>query len=179
MKQLLHGTSIFLVGMMGTGKTTLGQLLAGRLGYRFFDTDVLIERVAETTIDKIFATEGENYFRSLETKVLEQICAYTQSVIATGGGIILKLENWGYLHHGLIIWLDAPVEILVQRLQEDRSRPLLKDGDLSEKLTILLAERRSLYAQADLHIAIARSQQTPQEIVEEILDRIPSVLKRK
>lgn len=162
---------------MGTGKTTIGQLLASRLEYRFFDTDILIERVAETTIDKIFATEGENYFRSLETKVLAQVCAYTRSAIATGGGIILKPENWGYLRHGLIVWLDAPVEILVQRLQEDRSRPLLKDRDLSERLASLLAERYSLYAQADLRITIARSQQTSQEIVDEILDRIPSVLK--
>lgn len=170
--------NVFLIGMMGTGKTTVGQLLAAQLGYRFFDTDILIERVAGTTINEIFATRGESYFRTLESQVLEQVCAYTRSAIATGGGIVLKPGNWGHLRHGLIVWLDAPVEILVQRLQEDESRPLLKDRDLSEKLSTLLAERRSLYAQADLRIAIANPEQTPKEITAEILDRIPSVLKK-
>lgn len=174
---MLQGTSVFLIGMMGTGKTTVGQLLAQRLSYRFFDTDRLIEGVAETTIENIFSTEGEIYFRGLESKVLEQVCAYTQSAIATGGGIVLKPENWGYLRHGLIVWLDAPADILLERLRDDRSRPLLKEGDLLDKLSTLLAERRSLYAQADLRIAIANCQQTPSEITEEILARIPSVLK--
>ncbi|MEM9539399.1 MAG: shikimate kinase [Cyanobacteria bacterium P01_E01_bin.42] len=171
--------SVFLIGMMGTGKTTVGQLLAQKLNYRFFDTDKLIEGVAGTTIENLFITEGEPYFRNLESKVLEQVCAYTQSAIATGGGIVLKPENWGHLRHGLIVWLDASPEILLDRLHEDRSRPLLKEGDLFEKLSALSRERHSLYAQADLRIAIAHSQQTPLDITEEIIARIPSVLKEE
>lgn len=162
--------------MMGSGKTTVGQLLAQKLGYRFFDTDVLIERVAGKTINEIFATEGEGYFRELEAQVLQQISAYTQSAIATGGGIILQQLNWSYLQQGLIIWLDAPVELLTQRLAEDNTRPLLKETDLKSKLSNLLAQRRSRYAQADLHIVLT-PQQTPEDIVENIIKQIPSVLK--
>ncbi|MBP0018622.1 MAG: shikimate kinase [Cyanobacteria bacterium SBLK] len=179
LSHLLQGMSVFLIGMMGTGKTTVGQLLAHRLNYRFFDTDKLIEGVAGMAIDSIFRTEGETYFRELESKVLEQVCAYTRSTIATGGGIVLKPKNWGYLRHGLIVWLDAPAGVLLERLGEDRSRPLLQEGDLFEKISTLLAERRSVYAQADLRIAIANCQQTPGEIVEEIIDSLPSVLKEE
>lgn len=171
----LQGVSIFLIGMMGTGKSTVGQILAQAMNYRFFDTDILIERVANQSINDLFATQGEKSFRDLETEVLAQISAYTRSVIATGGGIVLRQKNWSYLHHGLIIWLDVPVEVLIKRLAEDQSRPLLQTTDLREKLDSLLEQRRSLYSLADLHIKIAR--QTPSEVVEEILQAIPTVLK--
>lgn len=176
MKDLLKGINVFLIGMMGSGKSTVGQLLAQQLGYRFFDTDVLIQRVVGKTINEIFASEGEDNFRTLETQVLSELSACTRSAIATGGGIVLRTKNWSYLHHGLVIWLDAPVELLVKRLAEDSSRPLLKDTDLQLKLSDLQKKRNPLYTQADLRIII-EDKQTPAEIVLEILAAIPTVLK--
>ncbi|MGK7872761.1 MAG: shikimate kinase [Xenococcaceae cyanobacterium] len=174
----LLGTNIFCIGMMGAGKTTVGKLLAQQLGYRFFDTDVLIEQVAGQTINEIFATEGEESFRELEGKVLQELSAYTRSAIATGGGIVLRQKNWSYLHHGLIVWLDAPVEVLMKRLAEDTARPLLQEADLALKLTSLLEHRRPLYAQADLHIFIEDSQ-TPEQISSRVIEMIPTVLKNQ
>jgi shikimate kinase len=170
MDKQLQGINIYLIGMMGVGKSTVGKLLAEKLGYRFFDTDTLIERVAQKTIPDIFATEGEASFRQLESQVLNELSAYTRSAIATGGGIVQKPMNWSYLRHGLIIWLDADLELLNKRLEGDDSRPL------ASKLESLLETRRPLYDQADLHIRI-QPEQTPEEIVREILTQIPTVLK--
>ncbi|MDY6786376.1 MAG: shikimate kinase [Cyanobacteriota bacterium] len=172
----LQGLNIFLVGMMGSGKSSVGRVLAEKLGYRFFDTDVLIERIAHRPIAEIFATEGEDYFRELETKVLNQLSVETRCAIATGGGMVLKPLNWSYLHYGLIVWLDAPVELLATRLAEDTTRPLLNKSERSSQLQSLLDARRSLYRQADLQIAIA-AEQTPAEICDRIIEQIPTVLK--
>jgi shikimate kinase len=172
----LQGLNLYLIGMMGTGKTTVGQRLAKELGYRFFDTDVLIERVAQKSINELFAEEGETFFRDLESQVLGEVSACTRSVIATGGGAVLRPLNWGYLRHGLIIWLDAPISLLLERLAEDDTRPLLKMDNLSLKLETLLAERKSLYQEADLRIAIAKNE-NPGQIVSKILEQAPNVLK--
>jgi shikimate kinase len=172
----LQGLNLYLIGMMGTGKTTIGQVLAKELGYRFFDTDVLIERVAQKSINDLFAEEGETFFRNLESQVLGEVSVCTRSVIATGGGVVLRPLNWSYLRHGLIIWLDAPISLLVERLAEDNTRPLLKIDNLALKLETLLAERKSLYQEADLQIAIAKNE-NPEQIVSKILEQIPNVLK--
>jgi shikimate kinase len=172
----LQGLNLYLIGMMGTGKTTVGQVLAKELGYRFFDTDVLIERVAQKSINDLFTEDGETFFRDLESQVLGEVSACTRSVIATGGGAVLRPLNWGYLRHGLIIWLDAPISLLIERLAEDDTRPLLKIDDLSLKLETLLAERKSLYQEADLQIAIAKNE-NPEQIVSKILEQAPKVLK--
>jgi shikimate kinase len=176
MADLLKGISVFLVGMMGTGKTTVGKILAQKLGYIFFDTDVLIEQVTAQSINEIFATEGEESFRDIEGQILGELAAYTQSVVATGGGIVLRQANWSYLRHGLIIWLDAPVPLLVKRLAADTTRPLLQAADLNLKLTALLEQRQSLYAEADLRISIEENE-TPEQITAKILESIPTVLK--
>lgn len=168
--RLLRGLNIYLIGMMGSGKTTVGKALAHQLGYRFFDTDVLIERVAGKTIPEIFALSGESGFRDLETKVLQELSAETRSLISTGGGIIQQQINWSYLRLGLVIWLDVELEVLKERLAGDDSRPL------ADKLELLLAQRRPLYAQADLSIPIS-AHQTPEEVVTQILSQIPTVIK--
>ncbi len=178
MQQLLQGVNIFLIGMMGTGKTTIGKKLAQRLNYRFFDSDVLIERVTQQTINEIFATEGEEGFRQIESQILSELAACTKSVIATGGGIVLKQKNWSYLHHGLIVWLDTSIEILIERLAKDKTRPLLQETDLSLKLQSLLEQRRSLYAQSDLQIMIDE-EKTPDDIVDQILELVPTVIQPK
>jgi shikimate kinase len=184
----LQGLSIYLVGMMGSGKSTVGPLLAANLGYGFLDTDPTIARAcakdlgddfqapdldeAELVgkiITKIFQTAGEAEFRRIETQILAEVSAYTRLVIATGGGIVLERENWNHLHQGLVIWLDPSLDLLVERLQDDTTRPILATPEeLQPKLERILAERRHRYAEADIHIPITHNL-TPEEIVDRIL----------
>jgi shikimate kinase len=178
MDELLQGLNIYLIGMMGSGKTTVGNAIAHRLNYRFFDTDDLIERVTGQTVNEIFATLGETKFRDLETEVLMQLAAYTRSAIATGGGIVLRQRNWSYLRHGVIVWLDVPVQVLVERLAQDSTRPLLNESDPAVKLSEIFAQRRSLYALADLHIQV-QPEQAPNDIAQDILLKIPTILKEQ
>jgi shikimate kinase len=173
----LQGLNIYLIGMMGSGKSTIGPLLAQQLGYGFLDTDTTIEKLVGQTVTEIFQTVGEPEFRQIETQVLAEISAHIRLVVATGGGIITTRENWNHLHQGLVIWLDPDVDLLVERLQGDTTRPLLDTAtDLQSKLTAILAERRSRYAEADLQIAITKNLTSP-EIIDQILTAIPTVLK--
>jgi len=173
---LLKGINLYLIGMSGSGKTTVGRLLAQQIGYGYLDTDEVIVKTTGQTINQLFATEGEAAFRQLESEVLAQVCAYTKLSVATGGGIVLRRENWSYLHHGLIVWLDVAVEILISRLAEDTTRPLLQDTDRVLKMRSLLEQRRALYAQADLQITV-REGETPEQIATRVMEEIPSVLK--
>lgn len=172
----LRGLNIFLIGMMGSGKSAVGRVLAGRLGYRFFDADIVLERVAQTSINDFFAREGESAFRELESRVLGELAAQTRSVIATGGGAVLRRQNWSYLRHGLVVWLSAPVAVLAERLRGDETRPLLKTEDLEGKLKTLLGEREALYQEADLMIEITSALST-EEVAAQILAALPRVLK--
>lgn len=138
--------------MMGAGKTTIGRRLANRLGYRFLDTDALIEQSTGRPVTDLFAQAGEAGFRKIETQVLAQVSTHTSLVVATGGGIVTQQMNWSYLRHGVVIWLDVPVAVLASRLSGDSTRPLIQDVNLSEKLTTLLAERGDRYAQSDIRI---------------------------
>jgi len=176
MNPLPQGINLYLIGMMGSGKTTVGKVLAEMLGYRFFDTDAVIEQLAQQPISQIFATSGEAAFRQLETQVLAELSAYRILAIATGGGIVLDRQNWSYLKHGLIVWLDVSVEEICDRLQGDVSRPLLQGADLQQKLSALLEERRPLYAQADLQVPVDAGE-TPEAIALRILAEVPKVLK--
>ena len=176
MNNLLQGINVFLIGMMGAGKTTVGRLLAQQLDYGFIDTDVVIEKVAGKTINEIFAEDGEENFRELEDTVLSELSAHTRLTIATGGGAVTRRFNWSYLHQGLIVWLDAPVDVLINRLQNDTTRPLLQEANPAQVLQKLLAQRQSLYAEADLRIPVSASD-TSEEIVSRIISEIPNVLK--
>lgn len=175
-KDSLKGISIYLIGMMGTGKTTVGREIAQQLGYQFFDTDAVIEQAAGQTITEIFAEQGETSFRDLETQVLSQLSAYKCLVIATGGGIVLRRENWSYLRHGIVVWLNAPIPVLQQRLAADTTRPLLQTADLSARLSDLMEQRRSLYAQADVQIQ-SDNQIAPEQLATQILEQIQHILK--
>ncbi len=171
---MLKGVNLYLVGMMGAGKTTIGRLLGQHLDYRFFDTDAVIEQAATQPITQIFAESGEAAFRQLETQVLAQLSPYTRLVIATGGGIVLKRENWSYLRHGVVVWLDVPIEQLHQRLQHDTSRPILQNANLKEKLQTLSDQRQSLYAQADLQITVMTD-----ELATQVAARIVEAIAQK
>ncbi|MBW4658866.1 MAG: shikimate kinase [Drouetiella hepatica Uher 2000/2452] len=176
MNSLPQGLNFYLIGLMGSGKTTVGKALAEKLSYRFFDTDAVIERAAQQSIAQIFATSGEASFRHLETQVLAELSAYRKLAIATGGGIVLDRQNWSYLKHGLIVWLDISVEDICDRLQGDTSRPLLQGADPHQKLCALLEERRPLYAQADLQVSLCPGE-TPEDIALRILAEVPKILK--
>ena len=111
----LRGRSIFLIGMMGSGKSSTGPVLAEILKYKYVDLDVLIEKLTKKTIDKVFSEEGEEYFRDLETQCLQEIIKLPSVVVSTGGGVVLKKENWGILRQGIIVWLDINKEIALNR----------------------------------------------------------------
>ncbi|XHX79666.1 MAG: shikimate kinase [Stenomitos frigidus ULC029] len=176
MNDFLKGSNVYLIGMMGAGKTTIGKLLAAQLGYRFMDTDALVEQIAGLSISKLFAQAGEATFRQLENQVLAELCAYTKLVVATGGGIVLKRENWGCLRHGIVVWLDVPVEQLQRRLKTDTTRPLLQTADPSIELQSLLEQRQSLYAQADVQIRY-NAAETPEEVATRAIGQIKQALK--
>ena len=176
MTDLLKGVNLYLIGMMGAGKTTIGKLLAARLGYRFFDTDTVVEQAAGQSIAEIFADSGEASFRQLETQVLAELCAYKKLTIATGGGIVLQRQNWSYLRHGVVLWLDVPLEELHQRLESDTTRPLLQTADLAARLQSILEQRRSLYVQADVRVSCWPNE-TPEAIVERAIVQIQQALK--
>lgn len=173
---ILKGVNLYLIGMMGAGKTTVGRELAKQLSYGFVDADNVIEQSTGQSINQLFAIEGEASFRQIESDVMAQICAFTKLVISTGGGVIMQQKNWGYLRHGLIVWLDVPVELLYTRLAEDTTRPLLQDVDLKEKLRSLFEQRQALYNQADVRISVSE-EETPEQIATRVLEAIPTVLK--
>lgn len=175
-RDLLKGVNLYLIGMMGAGKTTVGRLLATQLNYRFVDTDEMIEKVVGKSITEIFAQEGETAFRELESKVLGEVAAYKNLVVATGGGIILRRENWGYLRHGVVVWLDVGVEQLYARVKEDNSRPLLQDPNPMAKLQSILESRQSLYSQADVRVRVEGSL-TPKQVAAVAFEDIRKALK--
>ena len=172
----LQGTNLYLVGMMGSGKTSTGRPLAERLGYGFVDADAVIEQAAGCSIPDIFDRDGEAGFRSLESKVLSAISQRHSLVVATGGGVVTQPENWGMLHSGIVIWLDVVPDQLLQRLNADSTvRPLLQTNDPEAALNALLNERRPLYAEADLTVVI--NDETPEAVADGILQLVPSLLK--
>ncbi len=145
--------NIFLIGFMGAGKTTVGEVLAQKIGYTCVDPDQVLEENAGTTISTIFSEYGEDYFRDLETKTLESISEGEKQVIATGGGVVIKDRNWDIMKEaGLTIYLKAPVEVLYERIKDSTHRPLLQVENPLERARELLDEREHLYQKADLII---------------------------
>jgi len=138
--------NIFLVGLMGAGKTSVGRLLAKRFGKTFYDSDHEIERRTGVRIPVIFEIEGEAGFRAREAGVLGEIVLHEDIVLATGGGAILREDNRRALkEHGTVVYLRASPFDLWQRTRHDRSRPLLQTPDPRRKLEELFNDRDPLY----------------------------------
>ena len=174
----LQGLNLYLVGMMGAGKSAVGRPLAEALGYRFLDADTALEQVAGRSIPDLFAAEGEAGFRDLETQVISGIAQWHSLVVATGGGIVLRPENWGVMRQGVVIWLDAPEPLLLERLRHDPTpRPLLQSEDPAGRLSQLLEQRRPLYDQADLRIPQAG--ETPEQVAALVLEALPGLIKEQ
>ncbi len=177
LKQRLGGRNLYLVGMMGSGKSSTGPHLAKELAYGFVDSDKVIEQACGESISTIFAKEGELGFRNVETQVLNAIGQRHSLVVATGGGLITKSQNWGVLHQGIVIWLTPSREKLFQRLQSDPgSRPLLKHKNSRPVFENLCEERERFYKEADLEVKIF--DEPPFEVAKLILKNLPSILSK-
>lgn len=138
---------------MGTGKSTVGKVLAARLQRKFLDTDRLIEQEAGKSIAQIFAEHGEPWFRALEKQVIARVCKENNAVIATGGGAIVDAVNAECLKaSGIVVCLSASPAAIWQRVQGGRERPLLYGEEPLEKIRALLAARAQAYARADVTI---------------------------
>lgn len=163
--------NIILTGFMATGKSSVGKELAERLGYVFVDLDALIEAEAGIPIARIFATQGEERFRELESRMVEQVARRDASVIATGGGAIVNPRNLEALKRsGVVIALTAKPESILARVGRGEDRPMLRGGETLERIRLLLAERAPAYAKADL--TVDTTEQSVEQVVGRILDAL-------
>ena len=162
---------------MGAGKTTVAKLLAEKLDLPFVDLDDVIERKTDLAIPMIFDQYGEQYFRELETEILQRIAHYPGNIIATGGGIVLSDENRRIMKNtGITIYLKWETNILQQHIKNSTNRPLLKgidESQLFQHIEKMLEQRQPFYEQADMIIA-ANESTMPSEIVELIIKRLSS-----
>jgi shikimate kinase len=165
--------NIFLVGLMGAGKTTIGRMLAKHLHKTFYDSDHEIERRTGVKIPLIFEVEGESGFRKRETAVIDELVHKENIVLATGGGAVLAERNRANLKaHGLVIYLRANVQELWQRTRNDKNRPLLQGQDGHAKLQQLFVERDPLYTEIATHTI-----ETEGESVSSIISRIEHLIR--
>ena len=163
--------TLVLVGLMGTGKTTVGRRLARRLGVRFIDSDEEIEKAARLKVADIFDIYGEPEFRSLERRVIERLLTGKPCVLATGGGAFMDDETRGLIREkGQSVWLHADVDVLVERTGKRDTRPLLKTGDPKEILSALSKKRNPVYAEADLKVESARGPHD--KVVDQIMKKL-------
>jgi len=167
--------NIFLLGLTGSGKSTIGKLLATKLAYTFLDLDDLIQFETKRTIENIFEKDGEEAFRKLENKYLKKAATRNHQVISTGGGTPCFYDSMDFIkNNGLSIFLYTPLEIITERLSnsDPRQRPMLKGKskeELQDFLEAKLTERLPFYARADFSID-TNVPKTPEKIVKTLLD---------
>lgn len=163
------GPRLFLIGMMGAGKSTVGRLLARRCGFEFVDCDRELEARSGVTIATIFELEGEESFRRREAALIDELTLRSRIVLATGGGAVLDEDSRRHLHgRGLVIYLRASVDEILRRTQKDRARPLLQTDDRRGRIAQLLAERETLY-QSIAHVTVHSSSGNPNRLVAKLL----------
>ena len=170
---------IFLTGFSGSGKSTIGPLLANSLGYEFVDLDQTIEKDAGKTITRIFAENGEECFRNLEVQTLNGLVSKNNLVISLGGGVLENEQSYGLiLKSGTLVYLKSPIKILSRRLFNKTDRPLLKGEkgrklsheEIEEKISTILAKREPRYESADITVEtdIKRIGSTVEELTRKI-----------
>ncbi len=171
--------TIVLVGMMGSGKSAIGRALSARLQVPFQDSDAAIEEAAQETIAEIFARDGEAFFRRRETEVIQRLLDGPPAVLSTGGGAFLAARNREIIAQaGVSVWLDAPLQLLWERVRHKDTRPLLRTPDPLATLTTLFKERTPIYAKAGLTLSVRPRnsiEQTTQSLIELLQDH-PDIL---
>ena len=161
--------NIFIVGPMGSGKSTVGKIISSELFLTFFDTDDEIETRTGASIDWIFDLEGEEGFRKRESKILEEMVQKNSIVLSTGGGIILSESNREMLSsRGTVFYLATPIAVQLERTSKDKDRPLLKNGDPGEILKNLHLARESLYKEV-ADYSVNTEGKSSQEVSSEII----------
>jgi len=162
---------VVLIGMMGSGKSEVGEMLAEQLGYEFLDTDSLISKKAGKPIHKIFKEEGEVVFRDLENEIISGLADLQATVVATGGGAPVNKENRGVLARlGHTVYLKASPRELYLRVKNDRSRPLLQVADPQKEIEQILENRKMAYETAD--IIIDTEDLNVDEVVDQLIDEL-------
>jgi len=142
-------TNLYIVGFMGTGKTTIGRAVANRLGYQLIDSDHEIERQEDATVAEVFAEKGEVYFRQCEREFIDQGHPASKTVVACGGGLVVQAGMLARLQsRGVVVCLHASLETILQRTSGNRNRPLLHVDDPMDRLRELYAAREPIYRRA-------------------------------
>ncbi len=169
--RILNNKNIYLLGFMGAGKTTVGKLLSKKINYSFVDLDSEIESNQNCKITVIFEKHGEKHFRKIETEVLIKYSKYINQVFSTGGGIVIKDENWEIMkNNGVTVYLKASIETLFNRLKHKTTRPLLNVDSPFERAKELFLSRKSFYEKADL--IIDRERLGPEDVAEAIIKEL-------
>ena len=166
--------NIFLIGLMGSGKTTIGRILSKTLNKKFYDSDHVVEEKTGVKVPLIFEYEGEIGFRKREESVLKDLVCHKDIILATGGGVILSKNNCKLLaDNGHVVYLKSNCEDLVARMAGDQSRPLLQEGDLKETLESLFEFRDPMYASISDYII-----ETAGKRAKEVSNEIESFIKK-
>jgi shikimate kinase len=165
--------NIVLIGMRGSGKTTVGKILARKLGRELVEMDELISTRAGLTIPEIVARYGWSKFRDIEAEITGEVAMLDNIINATGGGIVTRGKNIAKLKKtGVVVWLKASVDTLVRRIGEDNERPLLVEGrSRRQDIEITLAERKPLYQKA-VDLVVDTGNKTPEEVAEIVMSRL-------
>ena len=173
-RQIFKTMNIFIVGPMGSGKSTVGKIISDELFLTFLDTDEEIETRTGASIDWIFDLEGEDGFRKRESSILHDMAKRNSIVLSTGGGIILSEENRELLSsRGTVFYLATPISVQLERTAKDKDRPLLKNGDPEKILTKLQKDRESLYEAVADHV-VNTENKSSQEVASEIIKLVKS-----
>jgi shikimate kinase len=172
----LGARSVVLVGMMGSGKSSIGRRLAARFGTTFVDADGEIEEAAGMTIAEIFDKHGEPYFRAGEARVIARLLDHGPQVLATGGGAFMDPRTRALVHERAIsVWLRADLDLLMRRVSRRNDRPLLQVAEPRQKLADLMAQRHPVYAEADLTVDSADG--PPEATLERVVAALDSFVR--